>query len=981
VSLAAGLLSRKVSPGFLWEISAAGLGLYLVFHPALACPTSLGVALGGGLFLFLFRSIPEGALARIGLPTFLFLLYLIVDSIFSLNPGLSWQALGFVFLGVLLYLMALEGSAEAKGRFEIFALGLAVLAAGMGMDQWLFGFQRWASLLPGLSGGDYRAVYNAVEGKRAFGPFVTSGSLAALLILLIPVGAIQAQIQSGFKRVLFFLVTGFLVLGLLATQSVGACLCLALAVFLVLVYRGSWKWALAAALACAAGIGLILAVRGWHNWHLASYSMRLSLWESCWNLFLIHPFLGSGPGTFDLAYRQAGMPLDSGSRFAHNLFFQTLVEEGAIGVLLAGAALARLFARIKAPARWEGWGVLTGALAFFLFSFLDLPFEMPELVWVFALLAGRLEVRSGREIPLPRLNPACFQWGLLAILLIAGFWPPFRPWNFALLAGAIWAGIALFQRKFTNVSLWVFLGAFYFGLRAFVSPSALGTVHFLETAGLVAAFWLLVRAEPFGEPFLKKFCLLGLVWGASAWVVSLMPESPTNSWDAFPNPKDLAVFLIPAFFFAWPERWNQWKPAALSFLYIATMIRLKAVGALAGVVAGLFFLKGWSARFRWPAAGLLLLLALGLRWMDSNETQWDRFIIWKAALKVWAWNPVLGVGPGVFVDAFHQVKDPRIQGFSRYLMDARFAHNELLDFLTAFGLIGLVFLLGGLAAWWKTLPTDRAKASAAGIGTASFFDFCLHTPLILLQTAALALKGKPEKSTLSWPAGFLALGLVLGLFGGAAWVPVLRHQAQAFEAQQQLPPTLDCLKSAEQLNAWDSQNAWETTQFTHQLYLATGDPNWRQKTDEGLNRMLALEPLRGEWLWDKARLLSERVAKEGTAESAQAALDAWHQADVALPDSAFLKYEEGVYFFKIHDLNDSAQCFRRAVDLEPRYAVAWMNLGMVLKAEGQKEEAREDLRQAAALMEEWRGKNLDPVERPMVDVPDEVLKQLKAAGN
>src|SRR5580698_6099662 len=90
----------------LWEISIFSILGYLLFNPPMAHPQSTAVALGGGLFLLLFKSVKPDSFLSLGRAWFLFLGYLLVSSFWSMVPGLTLQSAGLVFWGSLLYLMA-----------------------------------------------------------------------------------------------------------------------------------------------------------------------------------------------------------------------------------------------------------------------------------------------------------------------------------------------------------------------------------------------------------------------------------------------------------------------------------------------------------------------------------------------------------------------------------------------------------------------------------------------------------------------------------------------------------------------------------------------------------------------------------------------------------------------------------------------------------------------------------------------------------
>jgi hypothetical protein len=231
-------------------------------------------------------------------------------------------------------------------------------------------------------------------------------------------------------------------------------------------------------------------------------------------------------------------------------------------------------------------------------------------------------------------------------------------------------------------------------------------------------------------------------------------------------------------------------------------------------------------------------------------------------------------------------------------MEAGYSHNELLEFLTAFGVIGGFFLALGLWVLFRARKDHARSASIVGVGTSALLDFCLHTPRVLLLWVGLFVPSKGSSPKLSWPAGFLTLGLVGGLFGTAALVPRLEAQAGEEESQNHFPQELRLLETAVRLNAWDARVAWTEEQLLERLYLATGDKAWKQKSDETLDVILNLEPTQGDWYWKKAEILSGRAAKEGTRESLMAASQAWGAAENQLPYSAYLSYEEGMFFMQ-----------------------------------------------------------------------------------
>ena len=85
-----------------------------------------------------------------------------------------------------------------------------------------------------------------------------------------------------------------------------------------------------------------------------SSNHRWTWWGEAWEIFMDHPFLGVGAGSFGVAHRQVRVS-DLDAVEPHNLPLQFLAETGLVGALLAGgAALAAAIAALGALRRAEG---------------------------------------------------------------------------------------------------------------------------------------------------------------------------------------------------------------------------------------------------------------------------------------------------------------------------------------------------------------------------------------------------------------------------------------------------------------------------------------------------------------------------------------------------------------------------------------------------------------------------------------------------
>jgi len=1001
------IFSFTLSPGFFWEFSYFCFAVYLLFHPVLAFPQSNAVFLGGGLVLLLFRTISTNSLEKLGIFWVLFLLYSLISAFWSFSSGLTLQSSGFLFLGTLLIVMAQQGTLVSKNRIEIFLLILALTASLFGIHQWLFGFDQVARAAAGLSGQSADIVAAAVHNKRAFGTLVTPGALAALLIFTIPQALVRFWTASGFKRMLFGGLTLVLLLALAATGGVGAWVCLAVVLgFLFYQQKTDPRAFFILGLFFLAALGLVWH-RGIHSWTLASFSMRVDLWQAAWQLFLQHPWLGWGLGTFGEAYQAAGLPLATGALFAHNIFLQLLVETGLLGTSLAVLAMGSWITRFKWPSRWEGWGVLGGVLAVFLFSFIDLPLQMSELVWLFATAAGRLEFRSESSRRLPKISPKCVSIALLVVLAVTGFWPPYRPWNFCLLAVCLWTAFALLEGQIKAVKFYVALGAAYMAVRAFSSPSASGAVWFLELAGLLLAFYFMAPQIPQFQKFKLVFAGLGLLWAVKLvwycwnfappfgldWIRFQLMD--VKDWVFYPNPKYLAIFLIPFIFILFKKPFGRGLKNSLLFLSLVIVFRLKSLSALVGL--GVVWL--WRERRDWRKLLIAILavaaMVTAFRLFNSSATKYDRLDIWPSAVKVWMESPVVGVGPGVFAGEYHRVQLPRMDGVNRYLMEARYAENEFLDLLVAFGLVGFIFTMVLVYQLFSKIKKEENRNALLGLGAASFFDFCLHAPLIALLGAGCAAEEEKPASEISCAGGFLVLGLTLGLFGAPVFSPLLKEKADADSAMGRYPQAFQCWHQAVSLNAWDSRIVEGESNFYEQLYRMTKDETWKTKADETLETAMNLEKADGDLVFEKAKRLTDRYTANRSLDSFLAVSQSWDAAKKALPLNAFVYFENGLFWQRIAQLTRQPlwtaggcgrveeSCYVQSVHLEPNFAAAWVNLGVCHAKKPQapgepKNETNLDFKQALKVYDQWKdAPGLSPEEKQMVDLPPEEVKWLR----
>jgi O-antigen ligase len=198
---------------------------------------------------------------------------------------------------------------------------------------------------------------------------------------------------------------------------------------------------------------------------------------------------------------------------------------------------------------------------------------------------------------------------------------------------------------------------------------------------------------------------------------------------AYHSPNSLGLYLGRV----WPflvagtgwggDRWRR-PLSALALAVVTAALGLSfSRGALLLALPASILAMGWWAggRYRWVALALLLVGGLGLipllrlpRFAGLHDlgqgTTFFRLKLWRSSLRMIREHPLLGVGPGNFLDAYR----------TRYVLPAAWeefnlghAHNLLLDHWTRLGLLGLVAGLIVQVTFWRTLWRRKGRSPLA----------------------------------------------------------------------------------------------------------------------------------------------------------------------------------------------------------------------------------------------------------------------------
>jgi putative inorganic carbon (hco3(-)) transporter len=236
---------------------------------------------------------------------------------------------------------------------------------------------RWLYMVPALGLGFYGVkgalwVLRTGGGEIVFGPdmsfFADNNTLGLALCMILPLLlCLSREEERPWLKQILRLSFGLSIIAILFTYSRGAFLGLAV-VLSVLIWRSPWRMRFATAILLAALIAAPLAPdRLWER--IGSISkqdsaetrdnssaMRLSAWETAWNIALSRPFTGAGfralwNDDVWLIYfgeHPFGMP------DAHSLYFEVLAEQGFLGLgLYLGVLISTLLTLRRLRRSWR----------------------------------------------------------------------------------------------------------------------------------------------------------------------------------------------------------------------------------------------------------------------------------------------------------------------------------------------------------------------------------------------------------------------------------------------------------------------------------------------------------------------------------------------------------------------------------------------------------------------------------------------------
>jgi hypothetical protein len=248
---------------------------------------------------------------------------------------------------------------------------------------------------------------------RVNGTLVYPNALAGAALLLFPVSLVFAfnntkrlrpMIRSSVIALALFLgVAGFFwtgsKLGWLIAMAVGG----------VCLFRFKWparlKWA---ALILILFVGLGIFTIRFHNYFAAgatSAGARFDYWRAAVQTTLTHPWMGTGPGTFQRPYAQIKSPDAEMARLTHNDYLEQFSDSGIVGGVFYAAwiltALVVVGRRVWKSGSPMTFAIFIGLVGWFVQGLGEFGLYVPALAWTaFTLLGGSFGL-AGNPIDKP----------------------------------------------------------------------------------------------------------------------------------------------------------------------------------------------------------------------------------------------------------------------------------------------------------------------------------------------------------------------------------------------------------------------------------------------------------------------------------------------------------------------------------------------------------------------------------------------------
>ncbi len=239
--------------------------------------------------------------------------------------------------------------------------------------------------------------------------FYPNSLAGAILLLLPPILAWVCQAREQFT-----IGARALLGGLLATGSMGClywsgskggwllALLAGLITLLHLKFSKRMKLVLVGVILAVGLAGFAMKYAGFFQRGATSVVARVDYWRVAWDTAVARPVLGTGPGTFSVAYAKVKKPESEMARLTHNDYLQQASDSGFPGLLLYSAFVVSVlwvgYPGLGGGATVLRFGVWLGLFAWAVQALAEFTLYVPSVAWPAFALAGWLLGTTGKRI-------------------------------------------------------------------------------------------------------------------------------------------------------------------------------------------------------------------------------------------------------------------------------------------------------------------------------------------------------------------------------------------------------------------------------------------------------------------------------------------------------------------------------------------------------------------------------------------------------
>lgn len=313
----------------------------------------------------------------------------------------------FHFVACLLcfYLGAYRvAGSPGSGRFGVPLLVGLLLVLWTGFEQHYGGLEATRQMF--YAQPDWQSsppeLLKKIQSNRIFATLVYPNALATAILLLLPLSLVTVwkwttRLSLASRAVVAGVVAYMALACLLWSGSKSGWLIglvLLIATLLSLPVSKRLKIGILLGLLVVGLAGFFVRYAGYFKRGAPSVSARFEYWKAAVQTAKEQPILGTGPGTFSVAYRQVIPPGAEMAQLTHNDYLEQASDSGIVGLVLYAAfvlgslVFLPLSGRLRGrPERLAAW---IGCLGWGLQSFVEFPLYIPAVAWTAFTFLGWL---------------------------------------------------------------------------------------------------------------------------------------------------------------------------------------------------------------------------------------------------------------------------------------------------------------------------------------------------------------------------------------------------------------------------------------------------------------------------------------------------------------------------------------------------------------------------------------------------------------